>query len=871
MQTKRLNFFRSIRGQLILWFLALGLVPVLVVGIVAYISAQDALSKNIENQYVELAANRVTRIQDWMADSKRIAQSLGRLPGVAGDNNPAGYAGIGDIVLYRGDAENRERHQQAYEVASAAISAFIESYTRVDAAFLIGTDGTVVLSTAPDILAEGDNVSSSALIDLETGLRETYTSDAQLNRDGDRVILIVGTPIRNPSGRLVGMLALYTNIDRINEMMADYTGLGETGEVYLVDHGDDALMITDSRFYDGLPLTLKVNTEGVQRAFSGVESGVLQYADYRGTHVLGVWQTVDGTDWVALAEIDTNEAFGAVVDMATLFVIIGMIAAVAIAFIAYWVARAISTPIQEVTRIAVQVAGGDTGQRAEVRSENEIGILAQAFNSMIDTLNGVITDIKQIVRAVNEGRLDVRADDTRHQGSFKEIVTGLNSALDAVIDPLTVSAGHIKHISEGDLSQEVREGVYQGEYDKLLQSVSALTRGLRRTIGKVQESAMQVASASQQISSAAEGSAQSTQQVAMTIQQIAEGTAQQSESVSSAMATVEQVSQAIEGVARGAQEQAASIGRSVEITASISNMTQQVASNAQEGAASASDAAQTARNGTVTVKKTLQGMENIRRKVEVSAQKVREMGQRSEHIGAIVETIDGIASQTNLLALNATIEAARAGEHGKGFAVVADEVRNLAEKAASATQEIAKLIKDVQKTTQEAIQAMDEGAAEVEAGVVQANESGLALDSILGATEGVNRQIDAIAKAAQQMSASVSELVTMMDTVSAIVEENTAATEEMAASADEVAQAFEAIASVSEENSAATEEVNAATEEVTSQAVEVSASAQLLLAMAQELQQAVAVFKLEAAGFTPTAHTLPGVTIPSSLPRRDEP
>jgi len=221
------------------------------------------------------------------------------------------------------------------------------------------------------------------------------------------------------------------------------------------------------------------------------------------------------------------------------------------------------------------------------------------------------------------------------------------------------------------------------------------------------------------------------------------------------------------------------------------------------------------------------------------------MGAKSDQIGVIIETIDDIASQTNLLALNAAIEAARAGEHGKGFAVVADEVRKLAERSSVATKEIGALIKSIQSTVSESVVAMEEGIQEVENGVVRANQAGEALSSILKTADMVYQGSKESVAVAQQAIQASNQLVSAMDNVSSVVERNSAATTTMGSHSETVNSAMENIASISEENSAAVEEVSAAAEEMSAQVEEVTASAQALSEMSHHLMETVKRFKVE--------------------------
>jgi len=280
-----------------------------------------------------------------------------------------------------------------------------------------------------------------------------------------------------------------------------------------------------------------------------------------------------------------------------------------------------------------------------------------------------------------------------------------------------------RQVAAGDLTYRF-EANRGGVYDAMRQMVEQL----RQVMDKVNRSSQEVASSSVELNSNAEQMASASHEV---------------------------VGQA-NTVATASEEMSAT--------------SMDIANNCHRAAESSNQASRTAQTGAGIVKSTVDGMTRIADKVRSSAGVVELLGTRSDQIGEIVATIEDIADQTNLLALNAAIEAARAGEQGRGFAVVADEVRALAERTSRATREIGEMIKNIQTDTRRAVTAMEDGVREVEQGTAEAARSGQALEEILEKINEVTSQISQIATAAEEQTATTREISNNIQQISDVVE-----------------------------------------------------------------------------------------------------
>ena len=263
------------------------------------------------------------------------------------------------------------------------------------------------------------------------------------------------------------------------------------------------------------------------------------------------------------------------------------------------------------------------------------------------------------------------------------------------------------------------------------------------------------------------------------ITQISQATVEVASASNELHSTAEQMATGIEQVAAQAGT-VATAGEEMSATSS------DIAQNCQFAAEGSQQASAAAVSGAKVVDETIIVMNNIAVRVKNSAKAVESLGARSDQIGAIVGTIEDIADQTNLLALNAAIEAARAGEQGRGFAVVADEVRALAERTTRATREIGEMIKAIQSETKGAVIAMEEGVVEVGKGSEKAANSGRALEQILEQINSVTTQIAQVATAAEEQTATTSEISSNMQQITEVVAQTASGSQESAAAANQL-------------------------------------------------------------------------------------
>jgi len=366
-------------------------------------------------------------------------------------------------------------------------------------------------------------------------------------------------------------------------------------------------------------------------------------------------------------------------------------------------------------------------------------------------------------------------------------VYGFISFYSAMMNSIRKFQDAAELVTQGDLTAQIVLNT-RDEMVSISNSFNTTISTLRNLVLQVGKNAEQLAASSEELNASAEQTSKATEQITEIVQEVALGTEQQVQSMTDSNKSLQEMSRGVQEIARSAQSVSQSAMRASEVS----------------------------KDGNAAIKEAVGQMQGIHATITDLSSIVKGLGIRSQEIGQILEAITSIAAQTNLLALNAAIEAARAGEHGRGFAVVADEVRKLAEESSLSARKIAELIQAIQEETNKAVQSMDAGTREVTEGIKVVDQAGQAFALI-------NQSVGQVAGQIQEVSASA---------------------EELSAGTDQVVSASATNMKITEEIAAGALTISSGTEEQLASMEEISASSLALSRMAEELQETINRFKV---------------------------
>jgi methyl-accepting chemotaxis protein len=397
----------------------------------------------------------------------------------------------------------------------------------------------------------------------------------------------------------------------------------------------------------------------------------------------------------------------------------------------------INGPIREITEKANKVAAGDIKQSVVMTGNDELGQLGRAFNDMAANLEQSISALAKEKQSVEKKIEDAVA---RSEAERRFLKNSFDRMLESV-----------EMFAQGDLTQELE--ILRDDSISSDEEIEGLIHGYNAAVESIRGMVTQVAAA-----------------VEMT-------------------ATVTaHIASSAEEMSAGIEEEARQISVVADTVNKIAADNEQSAREARFASEQASEASNEARHGGEIISGTIQGINRLADVVLTSSQRVRTLGESSRQIGEIVQVIEEIADQTNLLALNAAIEAARAGEQGRGFAVVADEVRKLAERTQQATKQIGAMIQQIQRETAAAVAAIETGTQEVDAGKASATRAAEALEGIIGRIDKVTAAIEHLARSSEAQTRASKEIAVNLDGISAVAEESSQTTAEIARTIEDLNQ-----------------------------------------------------------------------------------
>lgn len=705
--------------------------------------------------------------------------------------------------FYRGDVNNEEK----IKATSKWLAELLKRFSHLSRLSFMDDKGKIIASSSESTI--GSDNSNRAYFPPAIGGKE-YISAPFISAFTKTGVMALAIPMV-VDGNIKGVAYAIFELDYIYASLIDPIKINQHGYAYLLD--EKGLIVAHKEksfiFNENLP-NIEEYKEIVKK-----DSGVVELVNSRGVQSIAYHQKDANLGIIVMMQDDVDDAFSALNNILRVVLIVIIASTIIGIIVIIIIVRPIVKALNKGVRFATDVADGKLDEQLDIKRKDEIGTLALALQDIPLTLKNIIKEDTALEKQFEEGHLAIRGDATNFKGDFASLVQGVNAVadsfrlvLDNIPSPVVVvdTKGACTYINEtgqkmttsdyagksfNELFAMEDAGSPQSALQKVLSTnASAQAETIAHPNNKTMDvycSAIPMRDASKNIVAVLQLLTDLTE-IKTTQRAIIEVVNQATSISDNVAAASEELSTQVELTNQGSENQRDRVSSTATAMEQMNATVLEVSKSAEEARSQAESTKLKAEDGAGIVTKVITAINEVNAVATEMQKDMEELGKQAESIGGVMNVISDIADQTNLLALNAAIEAARAGEAGRGFAVVADEVRKLAEKTMSATTEVGGSINGIQNSTRNNISKMSDVAERAKEATGLAGASGEALQEILNLVSANTSLISSIATAAEQQSATSEEINLSIEEINQIAREIASGMEHSSSAVTEVSR-----------------------------------------------------------------------------------